>query len=170
MAMGFFSATRVAELKPGDAAPAFELRDQHGEFHKPADYRGQWLVLYFYPRDNTPGCTAEACTFRDNTGILKGMKAAVLGVSLDNVDSHRKFAEKYHLPFPLLSDVTGQVAGSYGCLWGLGPLRFARRHTFIIDPLGNIAEIYRSVTPGTHSDEVTGRIKALHSAWQDPGN
>ncbi len=161
--MGLFFNAQAADLKMGDPAPPFELQDQHGKYHKPADYAGQWMVLYFYPKDDTPGCTTEACEFRDDIAVLRRMNVTVLGVSLDDVDSHREFAEKYHLPFPLLSDPKGEVAAVYGSLWHLGPVRFARRHTFIIDPQGNIAEIYRSVTPRTHSDEVIKRLEALHN-------
>ena len=103
--------------------------------------------------------------FRDIA--LKRMNVAILGVSLDNVDSHQAFAQKYSLPFPLLSDPGGKVAGSYGSLWKLGPVKFARRHTFIIDPHGKIAEIYRSVSPDTHSDEVIERLQELRSIRQD---
>ena len=162
----FFGA-QAAELKPGDPAPGFELPDQDGRVHRLSDYRSRWLVLYFYPKDDTPGCTREACEFRDDIGALKRMNVAVLGVSLDDVDSHRAFAKKYHLPFPLLSDDRGRVARSYGSLWKLGPVKFARRHTFIIDPDGGIAEIYRSVTPATHSDEIISRLEKLRSDWQD---
>ena len=160
--MLLFSA-QAEELKPGDPAPAFALRDQHGKMHHLADYQGQWLVVYFYPKDDTPGCTSEACEFRDDFAILQGMHARLLGVSLDDVESHKEFAEKYHLPFPLLSDRTGEVARAYGSLWKLGPISFARRHTFIIDPQGHMAKIYRSVTPKTHSDTVIQDLQNLQS-------
>jgi peroxiredoxin Q/BCP len=161
--MMLFLSAQAEELKSGDPAPAFELRDQHGKLHKLSDYQGQWLVLYFYPRDDTPGCTSEACEFRDDYVILQGMHVRLLGVSLDDVKSHKEFAEKYHLPFPLLSDKTGEVARAYGALWKLGPIRFARRHSFIIDPQGHLAKIYRSVAPKTHSDQVIQDLENLHS-------
>jgi peroxiredoxin Q/BCP len=105
-----FSSPLAAELKPGDNATAFELLDQYGRSHKLSDYRGQWLVLYFYPKDDTPGCTTEVCGFRDDVIILKRMGVFLLGVSTDDVKSHKEFAEKYHLPFSLLSDARGGVA------------------------------------------------------------
>ncbi|MGB5298911.1 MAG: peroxiredoxin [Thiogranum sp.] len=161
--MVLFFGAQADDLKPGDPAPAFELRDQHGKMHHLSDYQGQWLVLYFYPKDDTPGCTSEACEFRDDFMTLQGMDVRLLGVSLDDVKSHKEFAEKYHLPFPLLSDRTGEVARVYGSLWKLGPIRFARRHTFIIDPQGRMAKIYRSVAPKTHSDQVIGDLENLRS-------
>jgi len=161
--MVLFFGAQADDLKPGDPAPAFELRDQHGKMHHLSDYQGQWLVLYFYPKDDTPGCTSEACEFRDDFMTLQGLDVRLLGVSLDDVKSHKEFAEKYHLPFPLLSDRTGEVARVYGSLWKLGPIRFARRHTFIIDPQGRMAKIYRSVAPKTHSDQVIGDLENLRS-------
>lgn len=156
-----FSSTQAAELKPGDPAPDFALLDQHGQQHGLARYQGQWLVLYFYPKDDTPGCTAEACEFRDDLLVLRRMAVAVVGVSLDEVQSHAEFAAKYHLPFPLLSDRDGEVARAYGALFRLGPLRFAKRHTFLVDPAGRIARIYRKVDPKTHSDQVIRDLQAL---------
>jgi peroxiredoxin Q/BCP len=156
-----FGTARAAALAVGDPAPDFSLRDQHGERHRLEDYRGRWLVLYFYPKDDTPGCTTEACEFRDDIYLLKQMRVSVVGVSLDDVKSHREFAEKYHLPFTLLSDAGGEVARRYGALTSLGFIKFARRHTFIIDPAGKIVKIYRSVNPGRHSDEVIADLRAL---------
>jgi len=160
--MLFFTA-QAEDLKPGDPAPAFELRDQHGKMHHLSDYQGQWLLVYFYPKDDTPGCTREACEFRDDFVILQGMDVSLLGISLDDVKSHKEFSEKYHLPFPLLSDSAGEIARAYGSLWKLGPIRFARRHTFIIDPQGRIAKVYRSVAPKTHSDTVIQDMENLRS-------
>ncbi len=156
-----FSNTQAAELKPGDPAPGFELLDQHGERHTLAQYQGQWLVLYFYPKDDTPGCTAEACGFRDDIVALKRMGVAVVGVSLDEVQSHQEFAARYHLAFPLLSDSRGEAARAYGALFKLGPIRFAKRHTFLIDPAGRVAKIYRKVDAKTHSDQVIDDLSAL---------
>ena len=159
--LALVSSPLAAELKPGDNAPAFELLDQYSQSHKLSDYRGQWLVLYFYPKDDTPGCTTEACEFRDDVFILKRMGVALLGVSTDDVKSHREFAEKYHLPFSLLSDAGGEVARQYGSLTSLGPLKFAKRHTFVIGPDGRIAKVYRNVKPKTHSDQVIVDLEAL---------
>jgi len=149
------------ELKAGDQAPDFDLIDQNGKRHHLEDYAGRWLVLYFYPKDDTPGCTTEACQFRDDYYALKEMGVVVLGVSLDDVDSHQEFAEKYHLPFPLLSDAEGSVAAAYGSLTKFGPISFAKRHTFIIDPDGHIARVYTRVKPGEHSTEVIGDLRTL---------
>lgn len=158
-----FPLTHAAGLKAGDPAPSFELMDQNGKLHTLADYRGRWLVLYFYPKDDTPGCTTEACEFRDDVVELKRLGATVLGISTDDVKSHREFADKYHLSFPLLSDSDGEVARSYGSLVNLALFRFAKRHTFIIDGDGRIAKIYRSVDPKTHSDEVIRDLAQLQS-------
>jgi len=106
------------KLKAGDTAPQFSLPDQEGKMHSLANYRGQWVLLYFYPKDDTEGCTKEACMIRDDFPAFKDLKAAVLGVSIDSIASHKKFAEKYSLPFTLLSDEHKEVVNSYG-VWGL---------------------------------------------------
>lgn len=149
------------EMQIGAPAPGFSLPDQTGQIQQLSHYRGRWVVLYFYPKDDTPGCTKEACRFRDDIAQLKALGAQVLGISLDSTDSHARFAEKHGLPFPLLSDADATVTKSYGAYRALGPLRFARRHTFIINPEGRIAKIYRSVNPDGHSVEVIGDLKAL---------
>ena len=157
----WFFGAQAAELQVGDPAPPLGLMDQHGKTHSISDYGGKWLVLYFYPKDDTPGCTTEACKFRDDIFVLQRMGVAVLGVSTDDVESHKAFAAKYHLPFPLLSDPKGQTAEAYGSLAGIGPIKFAKRHSFIIDPQGRIARIYRSVNAKRHSDEVIADLKSL---------
>ena len=154
-------ASAAAQLKPGDSAPPFSLLDQNAEQHKLENYRGAWVVAYFYPKNDTPGCTTQACAFRDDIYVLRSMGVNVIGISMDNVKSHKEFAEKYNLPFPLLSDADGQVARSYGSFSSYGPFKFASRHTFIIDPEGRIAKIYRQVSPKTHSDQVIADLKAL---------
>lgn len=136
--------------------------DQANNYHSLADYRGEWLVLYFYPRDDTPGCTRESCNFRDANRQLERLGARVLGISLDNPESHANFAGKFALPFTLLSDLDGNVARAYGALFSLGPVRFARRHTFIINPDGIIEKIYRKVKPGSHSGEVMADLESLN--------
>lgn len=156
-----FPGTQAAELEPGDPAPGFDLRDQSGQAHTLADYRGRWLVLYFYPKDNTPGCTAEACALRDDRVTLERIGVAVVGVSLDDVASHARFAARHQLSFPLLSDPGGKVAQAYGALFRLGPLRFARRHSFLIDAGGRIARIYRKVDPKTHSGQLIRDLQVL---------
>ncbi|MBI3189003.1 MAG: peroxiredoxin [Gammaproteobacteria bacterium] len=142
-------------------APAFTLQDQNAVQRNLADYRGHWVVLYFYPKDDTPGCTTEACHFRDDYVEIKKLGADILGVSIDSEKSHAAFARKFSLPFPLLADKDGAVAKQYGALWGIWPVRFARRHTFLINPEGNIARIYRKVDPSKHSAELIAAIKEL---------
>lgn len=144
----------------GSVAPAFSLVDQDGQIRRLTDYSGQWLVLYFYPRDDTPGCTRQACRFRDDIGVLDGLNAAVVGISVDDVRSHADFGRKYRLPFPLLSDSDGRTAASYDSLLNLGVIRFARRRTFIISPDGRIAARFDKVDPARHMEEV---IRALHA-------
>jgi peroxiredoxin Q/BCP len=160
--------TSTPELRTGAAAPAFALPDQQGRVHRLADYQGRWLVLYFYPRDATPGCTKEACGFRDGYPLLQRLQVALLGVSTDHPASHQAFADRYRLPFPLLADVDGQVSQAYGTLFRLGPLRFSRRHSFIIDPEGRMARIYRAVSPGGHSAAVVRDLRALGVGEQAP--
>jgi len=162
MALGLFSfGQAMAEVQTGEQAPEFHLMDQNGVTHSLAKYQGQWLVLYFYPKNDTPGCTKEACEFRDDHNRLAEMGVVLLGVSTDEIESHQAFAKKYHLPFPLLSDAHGEVAKRYGSLLQIGPIKFAKRHSFIIDPEGRIAHIYRDVNPKTHSDEVIAQLLAL---------
>jgi len=148
-------------LSWGDLAPDFELRDQHGEFRRLTDSRGYWTVLYFYPRDDTPGCTKEACAFRDGIEMLRSMEVELLGVSTDSVERHAAFARKYSLPFPLLSDLDGATARAYGVYRNLGILRFARRQTFVMDPTGRIARIYRRVDTRRHGTQVITDLSAL---------
>src|SRR5512143_407153 len=145
----------------GSAAPDFALQDQNGQTHRLADYSGRWLVLYFYPKDDTPGCTREACRFRDDIGVLGSLNAAVVGVSVDDTRSHADFSRKYRLPFPLLSDPGGHTAAAYGSLLDLGLVRFARRHTFIIAPDGRIAARFDKVNPARHAEEVARTLRAL---------
>lgn len=147
----------------GKPAPNFNLPDQHGRQHALQDYRGKWLVLYFYPKDDTPGCTQEACAFRDDLNQLTELGAQVIGISVDDSDSHAEFARKYHLPFPLLADRHGEVADSYGALLNLAILKIARRFTFLIDPQGNINKEYLSVETSRHSKEIIDDLKKLNS-------
>lgn len=147
--------------KPGDTAPDFRLVDQNGTIKSLSDFSGQWVVLYFYPKDDTPGCTKEACSFRDDLTTLEKLGAKVVGVSVDDSDSHSKFASKYHLPFPLLADADGKVADSYGALTNLLLLKIAKRYTFLIDPKGKIAKVYLSVDTSRHSQEIVDDLKKL---------
>ncbi|MDM7323979.1 MAG: thioredoxin-dependent thiol peroxidase [Thermus sp.] len=146
-------------------APDFALPDQDGRVHRLSDYRGRWVVLYFYPKDDTPGCTKEACGFRDRMGDLKALGAVVLGVSADDVESHKRFAEKYSLNFPLLADPERKAILAYGA-WGkknlYGKVREGvLRQTFLIDPEGRIAKVWRKVSPERHAEEVAEALKGL---------
>lgn len=158
-----FSSSAESELVIGDAAPEFDLIDQYKKPHKLGDYAGKWVVLYFYPKDDTPGCTTEACNFRDDIFKIRALNAEVLGVSLDSAESHAKFAEKHGLPFSLLSDADTEVTTKYGCLTSMGPLKYAKRHTFIIDPQGKLAKIYRDVKPKKHAGEVIAELQNLQA-------
>ncbi|MDH5633462.1 MAG: peroxiredoxin [Gammaproteobacteria bacterium] len=155
------SAGAQPALKTGDQAPLFSLPDQDNNVVELATFRGKWVILYFYPKDDTPGCTTEACNFRDDIELIHKMKAVVLGISTDDSTSHKKFAQKYSLPFRLLADTAGDVARQYGSMRSMGPLKFANRHSFIIDPEGNIAAIFRTVSPKTHSADVRQTLARL---------
>jgi len=149
----------------GAAAPAFKLQDQNGKWHSLADYRGKWVALYFYPKDDTPGCTTQACSFRDNVFAFNKEGAVILGVSVDDVASHKAFAEKHGLPFTILADSDKAVTKRYGVLKTyMGVMEMARRDTFIIDPDGRVAKHYESVDPEGHSQVVLDDIKALKAA------
>jgi thioredoxin-dependent peroxiredoxin len=154
-------AAWAASLTQGQPAPDFRLQDQKGEWHSLDTHKGQWLVLYFYPKDFTPGCTTEVCTFRDDIAKLRKAGATVLGVSLDDVKSHAEFAEKYHVPFPLLSDADGAVATRYDVLTSKLGMKYARRETFLIDPAGKIARVYKDVDPEKNSAQVLADLDAL---------
>jgi peroxiredoxin Q/BCP len=145
----------------GQPAPDFKLQDQAGKWHTLEQYRGKWVVLYFYPKDDTPGCTTQACELRDNIFAFRKAGAQILGISVDDVESHKKFAEKHGLPFTLLADSDKTVAKEYGVLKNYGVIEVARRDTFLIDPQGRIAKHYESVDPDTSSKIVLEDIKAL---------
>jgi peroxiredoxin Q/BCP len=146
------------KLTVGKPAPLFELPDQDGKIHRLKDSLGTWVLLYFYPKDNTPGCTKEACTIAEAFPDFAKLKIQVFGMSADSVASHKKFAEKYKLPFPLLSDESKKTIKAYGA-WGTKKFMGREyegifRMSFLIDPKGNIAHIYEKVTPVKHADEV----------------
>lgn len=145
----------------GQIAPAFDLPDQNGMMHKLSDYRGKWLVLYFYPKDDTPVCTKEACAFRDGFAKLGSAGANIVGISLDDTASHAKFAAKNHLPFSILSDPSGKVANEYGVLMNILFFKLARRYTFLIDPQGHVVKVYDKVQVYAHVDEVLSDLKRL---------
>ena len=148
-------------LKIGDDAPTFTLPDSQGNQVSLNDYKGKWAVLYFYPKDDTPGCTKEACQFRDDFKTLEALGAKVIGISIDDSFSHKKFAEKYNLPFPLLSDASGEVADRYGALNNFLVIKLAKRYTYLINPKGKIAKIYLSVDTSKHSQEIIEDLKKL---------
>jgi len=159
-----FAASTFAADPPaaGTAAPEFKLQDQSGKWHTLKDYRGKWVVLYFYPKDDTPGCTTQACEFRDNIFAYREMGAVILGISVDDVTSHKAFSDKHSLPFPILADSEKTTATAYGTLTKyLGIHELARRDTFIIDPKGNVAKHYMKVDPKGHSELVLADLKQL---------
>lgn len=152
-------------LKQGDKAPEFNLPDQNGAMHALKDERGKWVLLYFYPKDDTPGCTTEACSLRDSFPAFEKLGITVFGASADSVKSHGKFAEKYKLPFTLLADEEKTLVNDYG-VWGkkkfmgreyLG----VKRWSFLIDPNGKIAKIYEDVKPAQHVEMVLADLKEL---------
>jgi peroxiredoxin Q/BCP len=146
----------------GSIAPPFRLADQTGAWHALSDYRGKWVVLYFYPKDNTPGCTTQACEFRDNLFAFDQLNAVILGISVDDVTSHKQFAEAHHLPFTLLADAGKDTARQYGVLRSaLGVMQIASRDTFLIDPNGTVVRHYAHVDPKGHSQQVLADLRVL---------
>ena len=162
-ALVFFglSSSVVGEVLVGEPAPDFRLQDQNGEWHTLKDYAGQWVAIYFYPKDDTPGCTKEACAFRDNIFAFEEIGAVILGISLDDVESHAAFAEKYSLPFPILSDADAKTAKEYGVYKQMGTFKFAERQSFLINPDGHVAKHYAKVNAEKHSEEVLTDLKQL---------
>lgn len=143
-------------------APEFTLTDSEGEPHRLGDYRGKWLILYFYPKDDTPGCTVEACAMRDARDELTDLDAEVVGVSRDDAASHEKFKSKYNLHFTLLSDPDASVMNSYGA-WGkkMFGKEGVLRKTFIINPDGHVVKVYGRVTPLGHGEQIVADLKQL---------
>lgn len=158
--LGLSSASH-AELEIGQPAPGFRLQDQKGEWHTLDQYAGSWVALYFYPKDDTPGCTKEACAFRDNIFAFEEIGATILGVSLDDVASHAEFAEKYSLPFSLLADIDADAATKYGVLKKMAGMTFASRQSFLIDPEGRVQKHYKKVNAEKHSEQVLADLKAM---------
>lgn len=151
-------------LEAGDRAPAFTLKDQDGKTHKLTEYKGKTVVLYFYPKDDTPGCTKQACSFRDEHEAIAEEGAIVLGVSTDDAESHQKFREKYDLPFPLLVDKGAKVATRYGA-WGEKVLYGRKsigmtRSTFVIGPDGKFTKVWKRAKAADHGQAV---LKALRT-------
>ena len=156
------SCTAQSEsINEGDPAPGFELVDQNGDMHSLEDYRDKWVILYFYPKDDTPGCTTEACEFRDSIFKFRELGCQVLGISLDDQESHKEFAEKYGLPFPLLADTEGTTASAYGVKTRMFGMTMAKRQSFLINPDGYVAKHYAKVDPDDHSDNVLADLAML---------
>ncbi len=152
-------------LQRGAEAPAFSLPDQDGKMHGLRDYKGKWILLYFYPKDNTSGCTKEACAIRDEFPRFGKLDAVVLGVSKDSTESHRRFADKHGLPFTLLSDADTKVQKAYGA-WRRKKMAGREymgtfRMSFLIDPEGRIEKIYEKVKPAEHAAEVLEDLKDM---------
>ncbi len=159
----------MAEMPtPGDPAPAFEGRDQHGETVRLADFAGHPLALYFYPADDTPGCTKQACNLRDHTGALREAGVAVVGVSKDDAASHGRFAQKYDLPFPLLADPDRSILDAYG-VWGERSfygkkIVGTKRTTFLIGPDGRVLHVFKRPKTDRHAEEILAKLAALRDA------
>lgn len=152
-------------VQVGEKAPEFNLADQNGKIHKLSDYKGSYKLLYFYPKDDTPGCTKEACMLRDNFPEFKKLGIEVFGVSADSEKSHKKFEEKYDLPFTLLADTDHKLADSYGA-WGLKKFMGREydgmfRVSFLIDKEGKVVKVYDKVKPEIHAEEVLADLKQL---------
>ena len=164
LALAFSTPAASAAPAVGQPAPAFKLQDQTGEWRSLADYRGKWVVLYFYPKDGTPGCTTQACEIRDDIFAFRRANAAVIGVSVDSVDSKKGFAQENNLPFPVLADAEKQVTKAYGALTSYPQFKLfdiARRDTYIIDPQGRVARRFENVKAEGHSKMVLAELAAL---------
>ena len=152
-------------IPPPYKAPSFTLPDEHGTIHALNDYAGKWVILYFYPKDDTPGCTVEACSIRDARDTLAAMGAEVIGVSRDEASSHEKFKARHSLNFTLLTDADATAMTAYGA-WG--KKQFGKegvlRKTFIINPKGEVVKVYGRVTPLGHGDALVAELARLQSA------
>lgn len=162
-------ANQTDPNQPHQKAPDFELGDQQGQTHRLSQYLGQWVILYFYPKDDTPGCTSEACQFRDQFPSFNQLKAVILGLSPDDGDSHDRFTQKYNLPFTLLADTERKVCQLYD-VWKektmYGQTRMGVvRTTVLIDPQGRIAHRWNNVKVDGHADQV---LQAIHEASPSP--
>ncbi|MBI3804705.1 MAG: peroxiredoxin [Nitrospirae bacterium] len=151
-------------VKEGAPAPDFTLPDQDGKPVTLSSFRGQWVVLYFYPKDDTPGCTKEACSFRDNIVAIQHLNATILGVSVDSVASHKKFSDKHHLNFQILADDQFKVTQQYGTLTRFMGSDIARRSSVIIDPKGIIRKLFPAVEPTDHAREIHQTLKTLQGS------
>jgi peroxiredoxin Q/BCP len=156
--------SRTAVPPEGSGAPDFTLPSQEDAPVSLKDYRGKWVVLYFYPKDMTTGCSREAHNFQTDQSKYVERNAVVLGVSVDSIGSHKRFCAKEGLNFKLLADSDHKVSAMYGSLTNLGFVRFSSRHTFVIDPQGKVAKVYTSVNPFAHSAEVLAELDGLQKA------
>ena len=145
----------------GKSAPEFRLKNSYGELVSLKEFKGEWLLVFFYPKDDTPGCTKEACSLRDNFTEIKKLNANVVGISIDSSESRKEFKEKYNLPFMLLSDPDGETAKEYGALNNFFIFRLAKRQSFIIDPKGVVRRVYRNVSPSNHAQEIKNDLEAF---------
>ena len=160
-----FSLAATAQTPAvGTLAPDFKLTDQHGKPRHLTEWRGKWVVLYFYPKNDTPGCTEEACAFRDDLEQLTALDAQVVGISVDTSESHKAFAEKYKLPFPLLADDKAEVATRYGAVSNWLVIKLAKRYTFLIDPQGRVVKTYLSVDTSRHSTDIVKDLKEFRQS------
>jgi thioredoxin-dependent peroxiredoxin len=141
-------------LSIGTQAPDFTVKDTNGNTIKLSDYHGKTVVLYFYPKDDTPGCTKEACSFRDSYTVYQGEDIAVFGISLDDEASHQQFTQKYNLPFPLLADVDGAITKVYDVEAEKNGFRYAQRVTYVVDPVGKISQVFTTINTETHAQEI----------------
>ena len=156
----------LSQLKVNTIAPNFTLTDAAGIPHSLSDYQGQFVILYFYPKDNTPGCTKEACSFRDNFSQIREQNASILGVSWDSSEEHAIFSEKHNLPFTLLSDNRGHVTAKYKAAGWFMP----KRYTYIIDPKGKIVNTYTKFDISTHSAEIITFIQNISKLKAEPAS
>jgi peroxiredoxin Q/BCP len=161
LAVRSFAADSGSLPQVGQAAPTFTLPNQTGTPVALGSYKGKWVVLYFYPKDMTSGCTKEAHNFQNDLDKYKAANAVVLGVSVDSVDSHKQFCTKDSLTFTLLSDEDKKVVEAYGSLGSFGPMKIANRNTFLIDPNGKIVKVWTKVDPSGHSDEVLAALNGF---------
>lgn len=141
-------------LAEGSTAPVFTVKDTHGNPVSLSDYAGRMMILYFYPKDDTPGCTKEACSFRDNYTAYKGKDIMVFGISMDDEVSHQAFTDKFNLPFPLLADVDGAITKAYDVQGEKNGMSYATRVTYVIDRGGKIAKVYTNIQTDTHASDI----------------
>lgn len=160
LGISFFNTSDAKELV-GTLLPEFELKNQASDLKTEKDYQGSWLVLYFYPKDDTSGCTTEAKNFRDSLDKYTELNTKIVGVSLDDTESHKKFSHKYQLPFDILADTEQTLAKHFNVVGGFGPVKYAKRETFIIDPDGNIVFHFKKVKPEEHAKNVLEKLKKI---------